>query len=1045
MGSGAGRLDPPSLNLHRRSILVIRPRRLARTIGGVLAVLAIVLSIAAVLIPQWIDLPQLREQVVAQLSSYVHGTVTVQTLRLAVLPLPHAVLRGVGMSRPGTAEVKIASVAVYPELWPLLRGRLQPSTVKIVEPELSFELPTRVAEGAAGEASAADLGARLTALLASGGTALPTNDLTVTVERGQLRLTTTNTAALALTNITSRIHLHNQKADLELTGTSSLAERITLQAAVTPSHARVDVHLGSIDVATVRAAVRELANDVPVAGQVFAILRGGHVTGLTLHSEGPTLADLGNSDAFEIRGALAGAHVHIPGVDLDLQDLAGEVVVKDGALAGEHLVARLGQSRARAGTLRLGLGAAPLSLNVETIVDGDAAELVLLLKRLTTGALPAALDRVSDTQGKVTGKLTLSGSTADVTVTVDVSQLQLSTRVQGLKDRVQVAGGRLSYTTQHLVVSDLTVRAGGSKVSKLSFSSDWAASPAALAVTAADADIALAEVYPWLATSGWFANVAWAPQALAGRLQLESLQLNGPATAPAQWQFEGTGAALDVALESQLLQKWTKLRSGMSLADARLVRDASGGFSLSGTFRALDDLHGTVELLWDTDELRLKRLTLRDAASTATFSMLLKHRVLDLGFDGTLGKSTLDQLLANHPFPGRELRGKMHGRLPLDEPVSATADGRLEATEVLLPTNGPKPLRAESLVIDAQGRRFAVHAAVVGEARTRLQVAGTLAPSSQGLVADLDVTAGALDWSIVESFPAPAPETGDRTPAADAIPLIGTLRVAADSFTYDRFTWKPLHATVLLAGSATTMTVTDANLCGIAMPGKIALAADGFDVAVQPQAHGALDQMMGCLSEGKGLITGQYTLKGSATGHGRVAEISKSMQGEMTFETKGGRIYRTQVAKTLLSVLSIATGSVLNVTDMAKEGFEYEHITIDAVLRGRTLEVSKVVVNAPSAAMVGEGSVDIIDQTIDLTLLVAPLKTIDTVVKNIPLLGKAMGGTLVSIPVRISGPLSDADVTPMSPEAVGNRLRGFMERAVQLPGQIIEQMQPERK
>jgi hypothetical protein len=69
---------------------------------------------------------------------------------------------------------------------------------------------------------------------------------------------------------------------------------------------------------------------------------------------------------------------------------------------------------------------------------------------------------------------------------------------------------------------------------------------------------------------------------------------------------------------------------------------------------------------------------------------------------------------------------------------------------------------------------------------------------------------------------------------------------------------------------------------------------------------------------------------------------------------------------------------------------------------------------------------------------VAPLKTVDSVVKKIPIVGGILGGTLVSIPVRATGDLTDPKVSALSASGVGSELLGIMKRAFKLPFKVIE-------
>ena len=81
----------------------------------------------------------------------------------------------------------------------------------------------------------------------------------------------------------------------------------------------------------------------------------------------------------------------------------------------------------------------------------------------------------------------------------------------------------------------------------------------------------------------------------------------------------------------------------------------------------------------------------------------------------------------------------------------------------------------------------------------------------------------------------------------------------------------------------------------------------------------------------------------------------------------------------------------------------------------------------------------------DMIVLVAPLKTIDTIVSKVPLLGKAIGGknaTIVTFPVKIKGSIKDPDVTVLSPDAVGEAMIDLVKNTLMLPFRILSPIFP---
>jgi hypothetical protein len=94
--------------------------------------------------------------------------------------------------------------------------------------------------------------------------------------------------------------------------------------------------------------------------------------------------------------------------------------------------------------------------------------------------------------------------------------------------------------------------------------------------------------------------------------------------------------------------------------------------------------------------------------------------------------------------------------------------------------------------------------------------------------------------------------------------------------------------------------------------------------------------------------------------------------------------------------------------------------------------------------MVAEGTIEVLADKMDLTVLVSPLTTVDTIVRHVPVVGKILQGTLVAVPVRVSGKIENPTILPLSPKAVGSRVLGILERTLKAPFQLIEMAVPSK-
>ena len=91
-----------------------------------------------------------------------------------------------------------------------------------------------------------------------------------------------------------------------------------------------------------------------------------------------------------------------------------------------------------------------------------------------------------------------------------------------------------------------------------------------------------------------------------------------------------------------------------------------------------------------------------------------------------------------------------------------------------------------------------------------------------------------------------------------------------------------------------------------------------------------------------------------------------------------------------------------------------------------------------------QGDYDLADQKVDLVFLIAPLKTVDFMVKKIPVINEILEGTLVSIPVKVTGEVNNPHIFYMSPTAVGSGMLEMMKRILQVPIKIIKPALPDK-
>src|SRR5690242_17886265 len=115
-----------------------RRLRIIAVAAGTVAVLigAVVVGGAMIL-----DMSAVTAQIQAQVSRSIDGKVAWDTLRVRVLPVPRAILRGMDIEIPGNAHARIEEVSVYLRPWPLLHGNAEIRSITLLRPAVRIDVP----------------------------------------------------------------------------------------------------------------------------------------------------------------------------------------------------------------------------------------------------------------------------------------------------------------------------------------------------------------------------------------------------------------------------------------------------------------------------------------------------------------------------------------------------------------------------------------------------------------------------------------------------------------------------------------------------------------------------------------------------------------------------------------------------------------------------------------------------------------------------------------------------------------------------------------
>jgi hypothetical protein len=265
------------------------------------------------------------------------------------------------------------------------------------------------------------------------------------------------------------------------------------------------------------------------------------------------------------------------------------------------------------------------------------------------------------------------------------------------------------------------------------------------------------------------------------------------------------------------------------------------------------------------------------------------------------------------------------------------------------------------------------------------------------------------------------------------------LHIQADRLAYQTFEFS--HVTAIVTGKEQhpDIQLLTGDFCGANITGRMRLDLTSpdlqtkTDLKITASNQENVATLLACFYPGIDLMNGRYALNANLSGTGSVKTLHTDLTGDISFESEKGQIHKMTLLSRLLSILNI-----LKLPDIHQEGFRYRSIQVNAQMKNGTIHLEKAVIDAENMALFFTGDIHPFENRLDLTCLVAPFKTIDTLVQFIPVVNTILSGRLVSFPAKATGAIDDPVITPLHPSAVGEGLINMFTSLLTSPIRLFE-------
>ncbi len=488
-----------------------------------------------------------------------------------------------------------------------------------------------------------------------------------------------------------------------------------------------------------------------------------------------------------------------------------------------------------------------------------------------------------------------------------------------------------------------------------------------------------------------------------------------------------------------------RIRAPFSLSDAILSVEKDRKTAFTG--RLLFG-HGTQVSLSVTkapDSMAIRDLMIKDRSHSFDGSFALTGETIDTSFNGTLASETLNEIFAGSIYSDASLEGAFRTHIIFEHPAQSTAEGKLKAENIPFTWNRDIPLIVRHIELEAQEQGVVVDKAELAAGDMTFKVKGTLSSLPEWFDVDMDVSSDGIEWKNFEKLLRNR-EGAVRSESAGFLkdfPMRGTLKLSSHFFRYRQLRWEPFYADVSFDGNTLLIAVKEAALCGLSTTGTVGITEQGIKADVTLSAKDlAFEPTVLCLTDKQTDLTGTFQMEARLKGEGKIGELANRLGGTFALSAKDGKILKSKSLDKTFDLLNESENFKGQFPDLEREIISYSTLKTRGVIRGQRIQIEEGILEASVMGILARGYLDLGNETLDLNAFVSPLKTINQVVRRIPILGYVMGGSLVSIPVKISGNMSDPQITFMSLSAIGSETLGIVERIFKLPIKLVEPIFP---
>ena len=748
---------------------------------------------------------------------------------------------------------------------------------------------------------------------------------------------------------------------------------------------------------------------------LFNILHNGISPDINVSFTADDLGLLFKAGNLELTGRIENGVVKIPKTDLIVSNIEGRAEIHKGVLDINTTRAMIASSVVKQGRLAIDiLGFNHVPFNGDFFLDVDLSMVPETLASLLPETLLAKeLAKTHNITGWSNVRLNLSipKDSRDLDVKIDSEDFSIKGDYDRIPGPLSLERVNFKYNSGMVHLNHVQGTLAGISIEDLDCRLDLKEEPA-ISIQSGSGRIFLDSAFPFLMTNKKIEGLLSPLKNAKGKIDVTSIRLSGPILMPGKWSYDITGKGNQLDLTTQL--------------DQKEIRNLSCQYHFSDNGFSLEKISAKIESLsWLEPFVGKKHLE-----SFRTPLNMEKGQ-----FQNDKKKSLFSSDLY---FPdGQKLQIEVDGdnlnSLALKK-IILLDPGFSNAIIALSPDT-------DKIIFDFNGllNTKTINKLLVPESDLEKRMNDFTEGESVLIHTDKDSTIHILTKKInLTSYLSSQKSFSSKNPLFSN----KTVKLKTENLTIKNWTIKDIDAEVSFKHDDTYIRLNKAFLCDLETKGYINLENDRVDAKIPFNASGKdnIQTLLTCLFNKNDFMDGRYSFTGEMISDTLRQNLLNTLNGSFLFRAEKGRVYKLTLLSRILSILNVSSFFKGSIPDITQKGFAYQTISIEADIKDSVIHITKAIVDGNDMTIIFTGRIDLINDYMDLTCLVAPFKTIDLIIEKIPIVSTLLGGNLVSVPVKASGKISDPAVVPLHPSAVGEGLINMMANILKTPVKLLDKI-----